>query len=198
MIAGVVLAGGGSMRFGSPKQLAELSGRPLIEHALAAIRAVPAIERIVVVLGAESERIRATIDLEGCEVVVAADWSEGISASLRAGVAALPDADAVIVTLADQPLITPQVIAAVLDRAEAPPPAARATFGGAPGHPVLIKRELFAEVMELSGDSGARDLLELRGVATVECGHLASAHDVDTPRDLQRIGGKPTNLEVSG
>ena len=63
---------------------------------------------------------------------------------------------------------------------------------------MLIKRELFADVMQLRGDSGARDLLELRGVATIECGHLASGHDVDTAQDLQRIGGKPANLEVRG
>jgi len=198
MIAGVVLAGGGSTRFGSPKQLAQLDGRPLLEHALGAVRSVPAIERIIVVLGAEAELISDAIDFEGCEVVVAEDWDEGISASLRAGVAALPDADAVVVTLADQPLITPQVIAAVLEHADRRAPAARATFGGAPGHPVLIKRELFADVMQLRGDSGARELLELSGVATIECGNLASADDVDTTQDLQRIGGQATNLEVHG
>jgi CTP:molybdopterin cytidylyltransferase MocA len=193
-----VLAGGGSTRFGSPKQLAQLDGRPLLEHALGAVRSVPAIEKIVVVLGAEAERISGAIDFDRCEVVVADDWHEGISASLRAGVAAAATADAVLVTLADQPLITPQVIAAVLDRAEAPEPAARATFDGAPGHPVLIKRELFAEIGELRGDDGARDLLDRRGVATIECGHLASGHDIDTPQDLNRIGGQATNLEVRG
>jgi molybdenum cofactor cytidylyltransferase len=197
VIAGIVLAAGGSSRFGSPKQLAELRGRPLLEHALDSIRGVPAVDPIVVVLGAEAERIRAAIDLDDLEVVVTADWPEGIAASLRAGVAAASGADAVVIVLGDQPLITPQVIAAVLDRFDTPQPAARATFGGAPGHPVLIKRSLFADVARLRGDAGARDLLEARGVATVECGHLASAHDVDTPRDLHRIGGKIDNVEVS-
>ncbi|MGH2985790.1 MAG: nucleotidyltransferase family protein [Solirubrobacterales bacterium] len=190
MIGGVVLAAGEGRRFGGPKQLAELGGRPLVEHALAAMFAVPAIERIVVVLGAQAGRIRDHADLGGVEVVVAGDWSEGISASLRAGVAVLAEAEAVVVLLADQPLITPQVIAAVLDRGDSRAPAARATFGGAPGHPVVIKRELFGDVARLEGDAGARDLLELAGVATVECGHLASAHDVDTREDLQAIGGE--------
>ena len=196
MIAAVVLAAGGATRFGSPKQLAELRGRPLLEHALDAVRAVPALDPIIVVLGAESERIRARVELDDVRVAVATEWREGISASLRAGVAAAPEAEAVLVTLADQPLITPQVIAAVVDRAGGPRPAARATYGGSPGHPVLIKRILFGEVERLRGDAGARDLLQAHGVAEVECGHLASAHDVDTPEDLTAIGGDPTRLEV--
>jgi molybdenum cofactor cytidylyltransferase len=198
VIAGVVLAAGGSTRFGSPKQLAELRGRPLLEHVLDAVRAVPAIDPIFVVLGADAERIRERVDLEDVEIVVAADWREGMSASLRAGVAAARGAEAIVVVLGDQPLITPQVIAAVLDPVDRPRPATRATFDGAPGHPVLIKRSLFGELQTLRGDVGARELLEARGVGSIECGHLASAHDVDTPEDLAAIGGGPTRQQVSG
>lgn len=187
MIAGLILAAGEGSRFGDAKQLAELRGRPLIEHAIEAIAAVPAIDRIVVVLGAQAERIRAEARLEGTEIVVAEDWSEGISASIRAGVAALADADAIVITLADQPLITPQVIAAVIDRGEAEIPAVRATYEGRPGHPVLIKRELYADLGELEGDIGARELLELVDARTREVGHLARPDDVDTPEDLLSI-----------
>lgn len=189
MIAGIVLGAGGSERFGSPKQLAQLRGRPLIRHALDAMASVTALSPLIVVLGAEADRVRSQVNLEGFEVVIVSDWSEGVSASLRAGVAAADAAGAstAVITLADQPLITPQVIAAVLDRIDGPEPAVRATFDGAPGHPVLIKRELFREIEGLRGDEGARALLAERGVATVECGHLASAQDVDTPGDLTRI-----------
>lgn len=192
MIAGIVLAAGAGSRFGGPKQLAELGGRPLVEHAVEALLAVPAVERIVVVLGAENELVRERAQLDEVEIVVAEDWREGMAASLRAGVAAAADADAVVITLADQPMITPQVIAAVVELGEGGAPAARATYDGAPGHPVLIKRELFAEIAELRGDSGARDLLELVGARTLECGHLASADDVDTREDLERIGARVT------
>jgi molybdenum cofactor cytidylyltransferase len=190
VIGALILAAGSGSRFGGPKQIAELGGRPLIEHSVEAVSAVPGIERTVVVLGAEAELVRARADLAGAEVVVAADWAAGIAASLRAGIAALADADAVLITLADQPLITPRAIAAVVDRIDAPEPAARATYDGRPGHPVLIKRPLFAELSALEGDSGARDLLELAGVAKVECGHLASDHDVDTAADLEAIAGE--------
>jgi CTP:molybdopterin cytidylyltransferase MocA len=198
VIAGVVLAAGGSTRFGSPKQLAELRGRPLLDRVVDTVRAVPAVDPILVVLGAHAERIRAALDLEDVEVVVADGWEEGISASLRAGVAAAGKADAIVVVLGDQPLISPQVIASVVQRLDGAAPAARATFDGAPGHPVLIKRSLFAELGDLRGDSGARELLEAHGVTTVECGHLASGHDVDTPADLKAIGTERTELEVSG
>jgi CTP:molybdopterin cytidylyltransferase MocA len=187
VIGGLILAAGSGSRFGGPKQLAELNGRPLLDHAVEAMSAVPAIERIVVVLGANSDLIRARADLDGVDVVVAGDWAEGVSASLRAGIAALRDAEAVVVTLADQPLITPQVIAAVVDLGDSRLPAARATYGGHIGHPVLIKRELFARIAELAGDTGARDLLEEAGVAKVECGHLADPHDVDTADDLAAL-----------
>jgi molybdenum cofactor cytidylyltransferase len=189
LIAGVVLAAGGSSRFGSPKQLAELRGRTLLDCVVDSVRAVPAVDPIVVVLGAHAERIRATVDLEDVDVVVADRWQEGISASLRAGITAAAEADAVLIVLGDQPLITPQVIAAVIDRVDGPRPAARATFGGSPGHPVLIKRSLFAELEHLRGDAGARELLETHGFATIECEHLASGYDVDTPADLNSIAG---------
>ncbi len=197
MIAGMVLAAGGSTRFGSPKQLVELDGRPLLEHALATLRAVPAIGRTVVVLGCEAERVVADVDLTGAEVVVAADWREGIAASLRAGVSALAGADAIVITLGDQPLITPQAVAAVLDRL-ADAPAARATFDGAPGHPVAIRRELFDAIAQLRGDSGARDLLETSGVVAVECGELADGADIDEPADLRTIARRLQAAEVSG
>ena len=90
LIAGLVLAAGGSSRFGEPKQLAILNGRPLLEHVAATQLAVPVIERTVVVLGCEAERVRGRANLDGTDVVFAADWSEGISASLRAGVEASP------------------------------------------------------------------------------------------------------------
>ena len=94
VIGGIILAAGGSSRFGGRKQLAELGGRPLVEHAVEALRAVPALDRIVVVLGADAEDVRRGADLSGTEIVVADEWGEGIAASLRAGVAALAEAGA--------------------------------------------------------------------------------------------------------
>jgi CTP:molybdopterin cytidylyltransferase MocA len=181
----VVLAAGAGRRFGATKQLAELDGRPLLQQAVDAQLAVPALEKIVVVLGHDAPRILARVDFGNAEPRVIEDWEEGQAASLRAGVAAADGAEAVLVTLGDQPYITPQVIAMVLDHRDDSAPAVRATYDGAAGHPVLLERDLFADVMQLEGDVGARDLLASVAVREVEAGHLCDPLDVDTKEDLR-------------
>jgi CTP:molybdopterin cytidylyltransferase MocA len=177
--AGLLLAAGEGRRFGGAKQLARVGGRPLIEHALAAL---DGLERVVVVLGARSDEIRAAADLDGAEVVVCAEWAEGMGASLRTGLAALRDVDEVVIVLADQPFIT----RAVVERVRAAPgDAARAVYRGAPGHPVVIRRPVLARAGELRGDSGFRDLLT--GVTEVECADLADPTDIDTREDLEVV-----------
>jgi molybdenum cofactor cytidylyltransferase len=192
VIAGVVLAAGSGSRFGGAKQLAELDSRPLLEHALRAVEAVPAIERIVVVLGARAEEIRAGVDFGATEVVVCEDWERGQSASLRRGIAAVAgDAQAAVITLGDMPRVTAQVIARFADLAaeHGALARARAVYGGRPGHPVVLGRAYFDAVAEIEGDIGARDLLRRIGVRRIECAHLCSAIDVDTPADLEGLRG---------
>ena len=186
-IGGIILAAGEGRRFGGAKQLAPLNGRPLIEHALEAMLAVPAIDPVVIVLGAHAERIQAEADLRGAEVVVCEAWADGQSASLKAGAAALGEVEAAVITLADQPFITPQVIAGVLDQ-RGRHLAVRATYDGRPGHPVLLERRLLDHVRELSGDTGARDLLIGEGhrVRRFEAAHLCDPTDIDTREELAR------------
>jgi molybdenum cofactor cytidylyltransferase len=182
--AALVLAAGEGRRFGGPKQLAELDGRPLLQHAVDAARAAPGVDRVVVVLGARAAAIRAAVRLGGAEVVEAADWAEGMSASLRAGLHAVPAADRVVVLLGDQPRVGAEVIAEALRRAPADRPL-RATYGGAPGHPVVLPRTLLGEAAALRGEHGARDLL--RGAATFEAAHLCDPTDIDTTADLEAM-----------
>lgn len=185
MIGGLILAAGSGSRFGGPKQLAELDGKPLVSHAVDAMLAVPAIEHVVVVVGARGEEVARALDPEAVQVHFAEGWEEGMAASLRAGTEVLEGCEAVIITLADQPFITSQVIAAIVDHADGRAPAARATYRGAPGHPVMIKRSLYEDVARLRGDQGARNLLDDVGARTLECGHLANPLDVDTQTDLE-------------
>jgi len=189
VIAAVVLAAGGASRFGSAKQLAELDGVPLLEHAIRAVEAVPAIGRIVVVLGARAEEIRAGVDFGASEVVVCEDWASGQAASLRCGVAAVADADAVVLTLGDMPRVTPQAIACFADLAAeyGAHTRARGVFDGAPGHPVALGSAYFGDVMALEGDVGARDVLKRIGAFAIEVGHLCSGIDVDTPAALEGL-----------
>lgn len=180
---GLVLAAGAGTRFGSStsKLLADLDGRPLLEHAVRAQCAVEALERVVVVLGACSDQILERVEFGRAEPVVCPEWEAGQSASLRCGVGRLSGAERVIVTLGDEPLITPEVIA----RFVGAPAGARAVYDGRPGHPVVLGPAQLAELKELSGDRGARALLG--DGPQIECSALCSGADVDTPADLEAI-----------
>jgi len=187
VIAGLVLAAGGARRFGSPKQLAELDGVPLLQYAIDAMLAVAALDRVVVVLGSTAEEIGAAVRFASAEPVVCPDWSDGMAASLRCGVAELSDADWVVVTLGDMPGVTPEAIEAVMAACDSSVDAVRAEYGGNGGHPVALSRAVLDRVASLHGDVGARDLLRDARVRPVEALHLARPDDVDTPEELEAI-----------
>jgi molybdenum cofactor cytidylyltransferase len=183
--AGLILAAGAGTRFGEQtKQLADLHGKPLLQHAVDAMNA--AVPRTVVVLGHDADAIRAAVDFGPAQVVLSDDWARGQGFSLRTGVAALAGAETVAITLGDQPFITPAVIvAAIAQLREAD--AVRAVYDGKPGHPVVLGPRVLAAVPELEGDAGARELLARFRVHRWEAGHLASAVDVDTQEELARL-----------
>jgi len=192
LIGGLVLAAGAGTRFGAQKQLAELDGVPLLEHALRAMRAALA-GRVIVVLGSSADEIVAGVDLHGADPVVCARWEEGQSASLACGLAELTDCEAVVVTLGDQPRVAPDAIRRVIE-ARNGASAVRATYGGSPGHPVLLERDLFSALRDVTGDKGARNLLMSVSVLDVPCDDLGGGEDVDTPAELDalRAGGPVT------
>jgi len=192
-VGGLILAAGAGRRFGSPKQLALLDGRPLLEHALAAMAAATRVERaVVVVLGCGAEEILARVELHGAQALICADWEEGQAASLRAGVAALAEqVDAIVVTLGDQPAIDPRAIDRVVNARTNAAVALRAGYGGRPGHPVLLERPLFAAVSGLRGDEGARTLLSGVTAPLIACDGLGSDIDVDTVEQLRARAGGP-------
>jgi molybdenum cofactor cytidylyltransferase len=185
LICGLILAAGAGTRFGErPKLLAELDGRPLLDHAVRAQCAVPEIERIAVVLGAFAEEILARVDFRRAEPVICERWQEGQSASLRRGIEFLTEAgdvSRVIVTLGDQPRMTSEVIGRFVHE----PPGTRAVYEGRLGHPVVLGPVQMRAIASLRGDHGAREVL--RGGGTIECGQVSRARDVDTPEDLEAI-----------
>ncbi|HZD69362.1 MAG TPA: NTP transferase domain-containing protein, partial [Actinomycetes bacterium] len=105
-VTGLVLAAGGSSRMGRPKQLAELAGRPLLEHTLAALAAAP-VDRVVVALGACAREVTARVDLHGATPLVVDGWPAGMGHVLAEALAGLGECSAVVVCLGDQPLVGP-------------------------------------------------------------------------------------------
>jgi molybdenum cofactor cytidylyltransferase len=190
VIGGIVLAAGEATRFGSAKQLALLDGQPMVEHALRAITAGP-VGRVILVLGAGAEDVVAAIDLHGAEPLICPRWQEGQAASLACGLAELSDCEAVVVTLGDQPRVSPDSIRRVISAREKGALAVRATYRGDPGHPVLLERRLFGRMRNVTGDHGARNLLMSVAVREIPCDDLGGGEDVDTPAELDalRAGG---------
>jgi len=186
VIAGLVLAAGAARRFGAPKQLAELDGRPLLEHVLAAMSSAP-LDRVVVVLGAYAEEIVASAVLHGASAVLCTDWEEGQAASLRAGLAAAAGAEAVVVALGDQPLLSARAVARVLAARGPGADAVRAAYQGRPGHPIVLERALFPRLRSLGGDAGAREVLAGASVREVPCDGLGRPNGVDTPEELEVV-----------
>jgi molybdenum cofactor cytidylyltransferase len=204
LIGGLVLAAGAATRFGAPKQLAELDGVPMLEHSLRTMTAAP-VGRVVVVLGSGADEIAAAVDLHGADLLVCSRWEEGQSASLACGLAELAACEAVVVTLGDQPRVSPDAIRRVIAARNTPvgadalpgtrgASAVRATYGGNPGHPVLLERELFEQLRNVTGDKGARNLLVSVPVLDMPCDDLGGGEDVDTAAELDalRAGGPVT------
>ena len=161
----VVLAAGASTRFGSPKQ------RLLVEPVLERVRASRGVDGIVVVTGAHALEASAT-------TVHCPQWERGPGASLRCGLAALPEeAQAAVVVLADGPDLSPEAIDRVVARwSEDRPPVVAATYGGTRLHPVLLDRRAWPDIP----DDGARTL----DAVLVSCDDLGPPGDVDHADDV--------------
>lgn len=189
-VAAVVLAAGSGRRFGGGKLLAPWRGAPLLHGALAAARAAPA-GSVTVVTGADAEAIAACVTRfdPGVRIVHAADHAEGMAASLRAGLASLsPETSVALVFLGDMPRVPRAVLEPLVQAVAAGAPAAAPVFEGRRGNPVALSRALFAEAMKLSGDTGARGVLQGLGerLALVEAPDDGVLFDVDQRADLGR------------
>jgi CTP:molybdopterin cytidylyltransferase MocA len=187
MIVGILLAAGGATRFGSQKLIAPYRGEPLVHHAARLLRSVT--DEAIAVIGNDAAAVRGALAGADVRVIENADWREGLSTSLRAGIRAVPpSAEAVIVALGDQPEMDPAVARALVAEWRASAlPMVTARYRGVRSPPVLIAREIFNEVEALHGDSGAKPLMDrLPGrVAFIDV-DTPVPFDVDTPTDLDR------------
>lgn len=182
-VGGLLLAAGAGTRMGRPKALLrDGDGTPWLVHGLRAL-GDGGCDTVTVVLGAAADEARALLP-DDTVVVVADDWAEGMSASLRAGLLSLEDseADAALVSLVDLPDVGADVVHRVLSAGADRAALIRTTYDGRPGHPVVLGREHWFGVRAAAvGDLGARDYLAHHALVQVECGDLATGRDVDRP-----------------
>ena len=192
-VAGLVLAAGGSRRFGSAnKLLHRWRGRALVEHVLEALRA-SRIERVLVVTGDDRQAVEAVLSAraEPTARVHSAAWRTGLAASLACGVGALLDRPAVLVCLGDMPLVDAGAIDALLSAAAGAPERwlVIPVHAGRRGNPVLIRQPFYDAVLALEGDAGARVLAGRypERVLEVELDCAGILRDVDTVEDAARL-----------
>jgi molybdenum cofactor cytidylyltransferase len=191
----VILAAGNSARMGTPKQLLLLDGQPLLDRAVEAALASEAWP-VVVVLGAHAEKIRPVLARRPVLVAENPAWAEGMASSLRVGIATLQQfsrqLDAALVALCDQPAFSADVIAQLVAAQRATGRSiVAARYGGRNGAPALFLKEFFPALAALTGEEGARPLLN-GGPAHVAAVELpALALDLDTPADYAALKETP-------
>ncbi len=189
MIAALLLAAGSARRFGAPKLLQDLDGKPIVRWSAEALAGAP-IDEVLVVVPPEHREVQRALAGLRVRYVVNHGADAGIGTSIAAGVAAFgADTEAVLVALADEPGVPREALRRVYERyREGGASIVVPLYDGVRGHPVLFDRSVFGEVGMLGGDAGARALTERDPgrAAFVELG-VAKPTDVDTPADLERL-----------
>ena len=184
----VVLAAGASTRFGSPKQLVRIAGRPLL-HTVAARAAEVTGNALIVVLGSGAAQLAPLLKHTPGSVVVNRHWREGLASSIRTGVARLPPScAAVLLVLADQPAVTSDDLKRLAGTWRRRPQCiVAALFAGTTGAPAIFPRYYFSELAALRGDTGARSILRRGADRLVRVPMPGAEIDLDTPEDLLKL-----------
>lgn len=187
----ILLAAGASTRLGQPKQLARYKGQTLLRRA-AATAISSRCRPVVVVLGAQAERMQPELDGLAVSVIVNPEWQSGMASSLQTGLQALEEgASGVAVILCDQPLLTVETLDALVDAWEAADaPLAACEYAGALGVPAVFGRQLFPELAALSGAEGAKKVIVRHAALAARVAFPGGAWDIDRPQDLKRLSSR--------
>jgi molybdenum cofactor cytidylyltransferase len=184
----IILAAGGSRRFGSPKQLVRFEGQLLIQRVIAAATELTG-SAVSVVLGAHAAQIVPNLPPGSAGILINRGWHEGIASSIRLAVSRLPGAcDGALLMLADQPMVA----GSGLNRLAAawrrqPRSIVASRYGSVTGVPAIFPRWCFSDILSLRGDQGAKVLLRRYGDHVVRLAMPEAAVDIDYPEDLLEL-----------
>jgi len=187
-IAGIILAAGGSRRFGEPKQLILWKGQPLIRHVV--ITAMNAgLSPIVVVVGSSGHEVEMAISDLSVRIVNNPEWMTGQSSSIRTGLRALKkDVGGAIFLQTDQPQVSQMLIKKLIEsHRETLAPITAPQINGQRGNPVLFDTNIFTDLLSLNGDVGGRALFSRFTVSCVIWHDPSQLMDIDTPADYQKF-----------
>jgi molybdenum cofactor cytidylyltransferase len=196
-IAAIVLAAGLGTRMGGDKMLANLKGKALIAHA---VQNLPTSElaQIVVVTGEDDSAIRAALADYSPLYVRNPDPAAGMGTSIACGAKAVRDEiDAVLICLGDMPLVRPATITALIAAFAAEPAIWLPVHGGQRGHPVLFPASYLPQLVQLSGDQGARTILAAAPVQQIETSDPGILIDIDTPAALAQLNERRDSADAA-
>jgi molybdenum cofactor cytidylyltransferase len=187
-ITAILLAAGGSVRLGQPKQLIQFKNKLLINHIIAQIMSA-GLSNIRVVLGKHFSEIKAQITEKNLEILQNKDWEKGISSSIKCGLTNLkPETEAVLIFIVDQPFLSSELISKIQKRfTNSKAKIIAACVSGQIVHPVLYRKEVFAKLMKLEGDVGGKAIFGTELVDTVNWGDEKLLLDIDSIDDLKKI-----------
>ncbi len=187
----IILAAGGSSRMGTPKQLLLHRGRSFLSYIVEAAIASMC-HPIVVVLGANAERLKSEVSAFPVQVVENTRWTEGMSSSIAVGMQALvnQNIEGVVITLCDQPFVSTQIINQLIAAYHSTGKSIVACkYAGTLGVPALFSRALFPELMKLDATTGAKYLIKKYSEQVFSVSFPEGAIDIDTPQDYEHLIG---------
>lgn len=190
MISAIVLAAGESTRMGFPKLLLQIEGKSLLQHVIDNALQSKAGE-VIVVLGAEATKLRRELEQRQVQIIENASYKEGLSTSLKVGLQAVsPQTQAVLVLLGDQPLVSHDIIDALIDKYEESGSIMVApVYSGRRGNPVLFDSSLIPELTRVTGDKGGREIISkhLDQLATIDFESTIIGSDIDSWDDFRDV-----------
>ncbi|MGB3775866.1 MAG: nucleotidyltransferase family protein [Leeuwenhoekiella sp.] len=187
----LLLAAGQSSRMGKPKQLLAVGDKPLL--ALALDTAVSArVSGSYCVLGANMDKIKPVVETYPIEIIENKDWKKGLGESIAIGVKTImqnsPESEGILILLADQPWVDGEYVDAMIDKFEERPDAIIASdYGNFYGVPALFPSAYFDKLIEVKGDTGAKELLNDPSIPVIGIESSKKLSDIDTPEDFDQF-----------
>lgn len=189
----IILAAGASNRFGKPKQLLSYKNKTMLQYLIDEAKNTTAAS-VIVVLGANTEKIQTKLPIEKIHIVINENWKEGMSSSIHCGINELqkidPDVDAAIIMVCDQPFVTTELLNQLTHtHKETKKQIVTCGYDNTTGPPVLFHKSLFSELLQLKGDVGARKIVEQNPDEVAIVSFPKGNIDIDTVADYENLLG---------
>lgn len=188
-LTAILLAAGGSSRYGRCKQLVEIDGSSLVRLAVNRLLTLFPADRVTVVVGANSDAVTRAVGDLTVKTVHNANWQQGLASSLKTGLNNVgPDSRAVLITLCDQALVSEECLRRLIDRWLTDPSEIVASgYADTVGTPAIIPAEFYPQMQALEGDTGAKSILKNNAGRVKTLSVPEAEFDIDMPADLEKL-----------